>query len=58
MAPPLLATSTRPAAGCLNFTTTEIDMTSNKQKGQGDMSVREAGRRGGEARKEALGPEG
>lgn len=33
-------------------------MTSNKQKGQGDMSVREAGRRGGEARKEVLGPEG
>lgn len=30
----------------------------NKQKGQGDMSVREAGRRGGEARKEELGPEG
>ncbi|WNL44111.1 KGG domain-containing protein [Dyella sp. BiH032] len=29
-----------------------------KQKGQGDMSVREAGRLGGEARKEELGPEG
>ena len=33
-------------------------MNTSKQKGHGDMSVREAGRLGGEARKEELGPEG
>ena len=32
--------------------------TRNRQGGNGEMSVREAGRRGGEVRREQLGPEG